>query len=604
MEKQIKRLSLKEKYEILNNLAIQTHDEVIANLEKYGKTMVVRPTGFGKTRMLIQLAKEYALKYPDKKILYIYPLNIIVTEITRNDEYMTDYHKEGRKKVKYSIIKDRVDFVSYQTLTKRYNENGPDFWYNILKDKYSLILLDEVHRAGSEGFNNIYDSIKDLISPSNIHLVGVTATPNRMMDTEDSNVLNNIFNNINISELSLGSLIRMGVMCKLIYAKRIYNTDEIAKTFKKIKKNECIKYNKDFDDNSFNVELAKALKEYGDEPRFIYKYVKRAGYNLKDSSQTYFKFIVFCTNIQDIVDKGPMVEDWFNRAFNDVAKREEDLKKGYTINSYYITSSDTEDRDIATLCEQDKEHRKYFNKTSKLNSVNSDGKIRTVDLLLTVNMINMGYHVEDITGILMLRGTKSEIIYYQQLGRCLSVKSERSPIIYDFVNNQAEKFWFKKDSDRTRKDLENLVNNNPENGYIIDGDINNKDVDMSDQVIIEGDEDVFEDFIKRWDDINYSESSKIKWLYVDKKAPLCIIASDTGETCSDIVKRLLDMNVTLREEDAMYEFISKKAKKDENSNEFKIMKYIFSKKALQFIKDTGKSCSTIFDILVKIIKKR
>ena len=50
-------------------------------------------------------------------------------------------------------------------------------------------------------------------------------------------------------------------------------------------------------------------------------------------------------------------------------------------------------------------------------------------------MLNMGYHVGDITGIVMYRCTQSSIVYIQQLGRALSSGSYNSCIVFDIVDN-------------------------------------------------------------------------------------------------------------------------------------------------------------------------
>ena len=54
----------------------------------------------------------------------------------------------------------------------------------------------------------------------------------------------------------------------------------------------------------------------------------------------------------------------------------------------------------------------------------------------TVDMLNEGLHVEDISGVIMLRPTDSRIIYLQQLGRALSSDTSREKtIVFDLVNN-------------------------------------------------------------------------------------------------------------------------------------------------------------------------
>lgn len=51
-------------------------------------------------------------------------------------------------------------------------------------------------------------------------------------------------------------------------------------------------------------------------------------------------------------------------------------------------------------------------------------------------MLNEGLHVEDISGVIMLRPTDSRIIYLQQLGRALSSDTSREKtIVFDLVNN-------------------------------------------------------------------------------------------------------------------------------------------------------------------------
>ena len=44
-------------------------------------------------------------------------------------------------------------------------------------------------------------------------------------------------------------------------------------------------------------------------------------------------------------------------------------------------------------------------------------------------MLNEGLHVEDISGVIMLRPTDSRIIYLQQLGRALSSDTSREKTI-------------------------------------------------------------------------------------------------------------------------------------------------------------------------------
>lgn len=574
---------LDEKYRKLGIEAERTVSESLEKMANYGKVMVVRPTGFGKTRMLVNIAKTYAKNKRKKKIAYIYPLNIIVTEIKGKSDYMKD-----------GIIDKYVDFISYQTLTKRIHEKGIDFWYNYFKDNYSLIMLDEVHSAGSEGFNEVYVSIKELIKPDGIHMIGVTATPNRMSDTEDFSVFNNIFDSIGVYEFSLADCFRLGLIPEIVLATRKYNLEQLAEDLKAKKKIECKNNGTEFDEKVFNVELGKVLRNSGTEAEYIYKYIAKAGYNLASASDKYFKFIVFFIDIEDMCERGPEVEEWFTQAFNDVAKKNLGLKKEFDVNTYYVASSDTENKGLAGLIKSDPKHRSYFNRTEKLNNI--ERQDYTIDLLFTVNMINMGYHVDNITGIMMLRGTKSEVVYYQQLGRCLSVTSEHHPIVYDMVRNIDMKFW-------SKKDRQYEIQNKLLQAYSERGE--NADLSGID-IFIEGDEDEFEEFMNRWSDTYYSEKAHIIYMYNERKAPICVIASDINKNCTYIAKILLESKIELRQEDAMYRYydtaLHSSASTKENKNKsLKIMKYIYSKKAMEVYKQARNTVSSLYMQIKKLL---
>ncbi len=50
-------------------------------------------------------------------------------------------------------------------------------------------------------------------------------------------------------------------------------------------------------------------------------------------------------------------------------------------------------------------------------------------------MLNEGLHIADVVAVILLRPTESQIVFYQQIVRCLQVDVEHTPIIFDFVNN-------------------------------------------------------------------------------------------------------------------------------------------------------------------------
>ena len=55
--------------------------------------------------------------------------------------------------------------------------------------------------------------------------------------------------------------------------------------------------------------------------------------------------------------------------------------------------------------------------------------------MFSIEMLNEGVHIEGVDGVILLRPTASPILYKQQIGRALSVSGNKTPIIFDFVNN-------------------------------------------------------------------------------------------------------------------------------------------------------------------------
>ena len=120
----------------------------------------------------------------------------------------------------------------------------------------------------------------------------------------------------------------------------------------------------------------------------------------------YQKYIVFFSNFAHMKDKQRAVRRWFATAYPKHKIRET------------IVSSETT------------EYAKNVKKLCKLKS-----KDKTIDLIYSCEMLNMGYHVDNLTGIIMYRSTYSNTVYAQQLGRALSTGDARPKIVFDVVDN-------------------------------------------------------------------------------------------------------------------------------------------------------------------------
>ena len=120
----------------------------------------------------------------------------------------------------------------------------------------------------------------------------------------------------------------------------------------------------------------------------------------------YQKYIVFFSNFAHMRRAKGNVKKWFSEAF-----------PTHKINELTITS-------------ETKEYAQNVNKLDELTYQEN-----TIDLIYSCEMLNMGYHVSDLTGIIMYRGTYSSIIYMQQLGRALSTGDAVPRVVFDVVDN-------------------------------------------------------------------------------------------------------------------------------------------------------------------------
>ena len=192
----------------------------------------------------------------------------------------------------------------------------------------------------------------------------------------------------------------------------------------------------------------------------------------------------------------------------------------------------------------------------------------------------------------MMRGTKSEVIFFQQLGRTISVTSDFNPLIYDLVNNSNTKHWTKKDRqfEIIGKTFGHRGEGRDYSGYVAN---------------FEGDYDNFDDFIKNYEDTSYPDKLKFKYLYEDRHAPIVAISADTGASCKYIAEKLMEDGVVLRPEDSMYAHEmriigSSVRSREEKEEATAIMKHLNAKPASEYYEKTKGTSQTLYNHIVKL----
>lgn len=587
--------SYNERMEILKQESAKTMNDLYEKVNKYGRCYTVRPTGFGKTYLLVNIAYKYIEKYPDKKIMYVLPSNIIETEIRNNKGYNQD------------LINKYFKFVTYQALAKSVGKTGTDKSrerHLDLLSNSSVCLLDEVHRSAAEGFTEFYNYTEDYYGVDKVHLIGVTATPLRDNEAESEWIHNELFQGHRTYEYTLGDAIDSELLLKPIYCMAKFCVEELKEEFKKKIKKSHMEMNGYFNEQDFEVSFNKAYKSNGTESEIIYKSLKQAGYNLSSDNpdDSYIKFIVFFNNTNDMVEHGDETERWFFEAIEQEASKEYGVNIKYEKHVDYVISSTADSKNdyIVKKHTEKKDYRSCVYNASEVGQ-NDTYKGQRIDLIFNVNIITMGYHVDHISGIMMRRGTGTDILYYQQLGRCFSVKALRPSIVFDLARNKNTQM----NRERQRLLTSGLIDSKGSSTHNVYGSGSQREHSFE-EVFVVGFESGIDDLLDKWKDPNYSYVSRIKYLYEDRNMPIALIAQDIGLPCSKVAQYLIEAGVPLVYETPMYNFLyTDTIAEDTSSNEFKLLRFLYSKKAFMIFskakQGAKRGVSSLFTFIIKLL---
>ena len=282
----------------------------------------------------------------------------------------------------------RCKFYTYSKFSAMYNKGKLDDL------KVDLIILDELHRTGALNWGKAVNYILDKNFEAKV--VGLSATPIRFLDN-NRDMISEVLDGVSTTPLSLSDAIVRRILPSPIYVSAMYNLDkEIDKKINIMKK-----YNVSTEDRKKYIEELNIYKN-------LYEKESRAELIIKKHlpKEDNLKFIVFCENNKHLKEMKNEVISWFRNV----------LDSDINIREYIVTSEN--------------------NNTSELFDFENNNNKDEFKLLFSISKLNEGIHIRNISGIIMLRTTKSPTIYYQQLGRCLTADSvNKSPIVFDFVDN-------------------------------------------------------------------------------------------------------------------------------------------------------------------------
>ncbi|RKZ83353.1 MAG: hypothetical protein DRR19_19260 [Candidatus Parabeggiatoa sp. nov. 1] len=255
-----------------------------------------------------------------------------------------------------------------------------------------LIILDEFHRCGAEVWGAGVQKV--LKANPDAYVLGTTATPVRYLDGS-RDMSDELFAGLVAIDLSLADAIVKRILPAPTYIAALYTLAEEINDLLELLKNSK---KSDEEKQVITVDINQAKLDW-ERTSGIPEILK------KHLTSDINKIIVFCKDKEHLDEMEVEVQRWFQRA------------KIYKLRKVYRVLSGAAEND---------ENLAAFREAQAKN---------TVHLLFAINMLNEGLHIADVGAVILLRPTESPIIFYQQIGRCLQVDVEHTPIIFDFVNN-------------------------------------------------------------------------------------------------------------------------------------------------------------------------
>ncbi len=360
---------------------------------------ILQATGTGKTYLGLQLA----LDNKNKKIVYVTPYKSIIEhikEIIDSNPYL-DFEKD------FSHVK----FINYNTLNTLSDEELQDL-------DLDMLILDEFHHIGAPVWGSKIEKIID--SHNNLKVFGMSAYSVRDRGTSLERDMalpggNEIFSDKIVSNYDLVDAMLDGVLPFPIYKSayiRLLQLEEMLED--KVK----IKYDKNPNLTKYLrilTDLKKQIAHGLDTKELLFNNLKSDG-----------KYIYFC----------PVTQIKGNNDIKTIVKEFSDflISRGYKEDDfefYITTSEDTVGGRINRLA--------FYNDIS-LDGKNVSSKLR---IMFAINQYNEGVHAPNVNGVILGRFTKSDIVFYEQIGRALSVRGDTIKKIEEYSKLSIEEIKVK-----------------------------------------------------------------------------------------------------------------------------------------------------------------
>lgn len=288
--------------EKLAEIQDKTYIEMLNSLMLYGECNLERPTGFGKTKLFMQFASDY----PSERVLYVYDVNSVVTDI------QTVYNPSN------------VEFMSYALLSRLTARDS--VVQRIADGQYFAVIFDESHLMGGENVRKTIELFVPILQAVGCKRLGGTATPIR---TDGHNVTAEFFGGHTVSKYTLEDAFNDGIMLAPVTVLMLGT----------LQRAEILKVNNA--SNPYTVQRINQLENaYADRIGAPKVYRREIDKLYNGNPPAYMRFIIFYPTIKAMVDNAPKIQADFKKAFPE-----------YGVGLTYISSDAEHDKAVNHLDE-------------------------------------------------------------------------------------------------------------------------------------------------------------------------------------------------------------------------------------------------------------
>ena len=389
--------SYKEKYKIIKHQRKIAQEEKVTSIEKFTLRPNAMQIGFiTNLRKILEQGQERALLISATGTGKTYASAFAMRELGFQRVLFLVHRGQLAKQTRKSYEKIFAQSVSMGLVGAGYSEYDKDYVFATIqtlnkeenlkkykRDAFECIILDEAHHSSADTYQKVMNYFKPKL------WLGMTATPDKRDDDVEGKNIYEIFHYQIAYEIRLQQAMEENFLCPFHYfgISDISLIDEKQINAKKIT------------EKDFNLLTGE------ERVKHIIEQVEYYGY-----SGERVKGLIFCSRI----DESEELSKKFNKA-------------GY--------------RTIALNGSASEEERTNAFERLAMNEEDATDTMKPLDYIFSVEILNEGVDIVEVNQVIMLRPTKSPIVFIQQLGRGLrKAEGKEYVVILDFIGNYHNNF--------------------------------------------------------------------------------------------------------------------------------------------------------------------